>query len=468
MGHLLRGPYLRFLCWLWLAALAGVGALAGGAAGAGDEHRLTDHVIVVSVDGFANSLLWNEHAPLPFLRSHLGDAAVADDGMVCSFPTVTWPNHTTLVTGVSPAKHGVLANNVFDRSRGQQVQLILDPVFGKEELVRVPTVYDVAHRAGLSTAALAWPAVKGARTLDWLVPDMHTRDGFEQFCTPGLLDRLRAAGIPVDRYGAWLSEPAGGAKRDWLWTEAALYLLRRHRPNLMVIHYVEMDHVLHRYGPGTGDDLWVATYTDHCLRHLWEGAKAALGPGARLTLIVTSDHGFFETNRSINLGVFFKQLSLPDSIRTIAISQGGAAAIYLVGEGVDDRVRREVSEELKKVEGAERVFLPGEFVTLGQPTPDESPWAPDIWVAARRGYAFSGSASGDAVVTEVSPRGTHGYLPDHPDMRGVFYAIGAGVKPGKLGKVDNRSVAPTIARLLGLELPDAESPPVGVSMDPSR
>lgn len=442
--------------------LASLLTFTGFASLAAEEGRLSDHVILVSVDGFANSLLWNERAPLPFLRENLQRAAVARDGLICSFPTVTWPNHTTLVTGVAPATHGVLANNVFDRSSGRRLQLILDPLFTKDELVRSPTVYDAAHAAGLTTAALAWPAVKGAKTLDWLVPDMHTRDGFERYCTPGLLHRLRSVGLPVDRYGPWLSDPTGGAKRDWLWTEAALYLLRHERPALMVIHYVEADHVLHRYGPGTGDDLWVATYTDHCLRRLWEGAKEILGPDARVTLVVASDHGFFEVTRSINLGVFFKGLNLPAGVRAEIVPQGGAAAIYLVGAKVDAELRQTVREALTKVEGVERVFLPDEFEVLGQPRPDENPWAPDLWAAARRGYAFSSNASADAVVTQGEPRGTHGYLPHHPDMRGVFYAIGAGIKPGKLGKVDNRSVAATLARLLDLEFPHAEMPPVAV------
>ncbi len=436
--------------------------LAEGPDGAVPQKRLSDHVILVSVDGFSNALLWDERAPLPFLRSQLDQAAVARDGLICSFPTVTWPNHTTLVTGASPAAHGVLANNVYDRRSRKPVQLILDPIFDKNELVRVPTIYDAAHRAGLKTAALAWPAVRGAKTLDWLVPDMHTRDGFERYCTPGLLDRLLAAGIPANRYGPWLGESAGGAKRDWLWTEAAIYLFRKYRPNLLVIHYVEMDHVLHRYGPGTGDDLWVATYTDHCLRRLWEGVHEALGPDARITLLIASDHGFFETNRSINLGVFFKKNPLPEGIRPVIVSQGGAAAIYLIGNAVTGQVREQVKHLLQQTEGVERVYLPGEFHELGQPTPDESPWAPDLWAAAQRGYSFSANATAGSVITKGARRGTHGYLPHHPDMRGVFYAVGAGVKPGKLGKVDNRAVAATIANLLAIELPTAQKPPVGV------
>ena len=449
---------LLLLIGLYLPAVEAHGTAVAGPAAS----RATDYVIIVSVDGFANHLLWNKAAPMPFLRARLPQAAVARDGQVCSFPTVTWPNHTTLVTGVSPARHGVLANNVYDRMQKKRLQLIIDPLFDKDELVRVPTLYDVAHRAGLKTAALAWPATRRASTLDWTVPDMHVRDGFARYATPGLLERLRRAGLPVDRYGPWLSDPTGGAKRDWLWIEAAIKLYRTERPNLMLIHFVEMDHVLHRYGPGSGDDLWVATYTDYCLRRLWEGARAALGPEARVTMIISSDHGFFAVHRTINLGVFFKQ-TYRDRLRPVIVPQGGSAAIYLPNSDPD--VRSKVARELARVEGVQAVFEPEQFDQLGQPRPDENPWAPDLWVAAEEGYSFSANSSAKAVVTTGSRRGTHGFLPDQDRMRGVFIMFGAGVAKGvNLGKVDNRQVAPTAAALLGLSLEHAELPPLNQAL----
>ncbi len=434
----------------------------------GEDHpapRATDYLILVSVDGFANSMLWDTRAPMPFLRDQLKQGAYARDGQVCTFPTVTWPNHTTLVTGVSPAKHGVLANNVYDRKQKKRLQLIIDPLFDKDELVRTPTLYDVAHEAGLSTAALAWPATRRAASLDWTVPDMHVRDGFARYATPGLLERFRRLGLPVDRYGPWLSDPTGGAKRDWLWIEAAIALYRTEKPNLLLIHFVEMDHVLHRYGPGSGDDLWVATYTDHCLRRLWYGARQALGPDARVTMIVSSDHGFFAVDRSIHLGVFFKQ-QFGGKLRPVIVPQGGSAAVYLP-EGTSPQTRREVAEALRRVEGVQRVFEPEQFAQLGQPTPAESPWAPDLWLAAEEGYSFSASGTAAQLITTGKRRGTHGFLPDQDRMRGVFVAFGAGVaRDVNLGKVDNRQVAPTAAALLGLSLEHAELPPLNRALAP--
>ena len=133
----------------------------------GDNHC----VILVSVDGLAGFYLDDPKAHMPTLRKLAAEGARAD-GLVCSFPTVTWPNHTTLVTGVTPAKHGVIGNNYLDRETGKTVPLIPDPLLDKDEVVKSPTIYDVAHKAGLTTSAIIWPATRNAKTLHFTVPDM--------------------------------------------------------------------------------------------------------------------------------------------------------------------------------------------------------------------------------------------------------------------------------------------------------
>src|SRR5262245_40603292 len=88
-------------------------------------------VILISVDGLANCYFDDPRADMPTIRRLAKEGSRAN-GMVCSFPTVTWPNHTTLVTGTPPAKHGVLGNNYIDRKDGSSVPLIPDPLFDKE------------------------------------------------------------------------------------------------------------------------------------------------------------------------------------------------------------------------------------------------------------------------------------------------------------------------------------------------
>ena len=80
-------------------------------------------------------------------------------------PTVTWPNHTTLVTGVTPAKHGVLFNGLLKRDPG--VPPRVEPWRHRDEMVRVKTLYDIAHARGLTTAQVDWVAIQDAPTVTW-------------------------------------------------------------------------------------------------------------------------------------------------------------------------------------------------------------------------------------------------------------------------------------------------------------
>ncbi|MBI3464836.1 MAG: alkaline phosphatase family protein [Planctomycetes bacterium] len=457
------------LCLGFLAAWLGV-VLLGSIPSRADSGRSSfadRSVILVSLDGFAHFYLDDPRADIPTLRRMIREGAVADRGMECSFPTVTWPNHTTLVTGVPPAKHGVLGNVVFDRAKGDTVQLLVDPVLDKDEIVKVPTIYDVAHAAGLKTAAIIWPATRGAKSLDWTLPDMKS-PLFEKYATPGWIDELGAAGVPYDRYGAWVDAKEGGPRRDWAATRAAAIALTKHRANLVLLHLIELDHAEHEFGPRSSDAYWAVSTMDNRLRDLLDAIEAA-GLRDQVTVIVSSDHGFFNIERSIHPNVKLRELGLIEVekdkvVRRPAwsVSQGGGASVYIVDQARRSQIAAQIKKALDGVEGIEAVFEPKDFGKIGQATPDEDKFGADLWLAAKEGYSFSNSHTAEQVVTKNAKRdGTHGFLPHHPDMHGIFVAWGRDIKPAtKLGPIKNTQVAPTIARLLGLELPAADGKPL--------
>src|SRR6476620_4984506 len=152
------------------------------------------HVVVVCLDGFAAYLLNDPKAPVPTLRRLAKEGAVAEGGMKVSNPSITWPNHTTLVSGVRPEKHGVLANGVLVRG-APGAAVYVDPKKDKQDLVRVPTLFDLAHARGLTTADVNWPCTRGAESLDDSFPDAP-----EQIThmTPRLRDELIKLGVLAD------------------------------------------------------------------------------------------------------------------------------------------------------------------------------------------------------------------------------------------------------------------------------
>lgn len=441
-------------CWLAALGLAAVGT--GWSAGA--EPQRDRCVILISVDGLANFYYDDPRADMPTLRRLAREGARAS-GMVCSFPTVTWPNHTTLVTGVPPAKHGVLANNYLDRKDGASVPLIPDPLFDKTEIVKSPTIYDVAHQAGLTTAAVIWPATRNAPTLNWTVPDMFEADAWPKYGTRSWLEELREAGLPIEKQNAWCKESSGGVQRDWLYARMAAHVLKHHAPNVLLVHLVEVDHVEHRFGPRTPEAYWSVSYADDRVRDIVEAVEASRFKD-RTTIFVASDHGFFGVRKDIRPNVLLRKAGLiQDQRKTVfCLSQGGACGVYILDDGQRVELTARLRKELAGIEGVAAVYGEEQFGELGQATRATDPRAPDLWLAAQDGYAFVDARDGDeVVVAKAAPNGTHGYLPDQPDLWGTLIMHGHGVKSGvDLGKISNLDVAPTMARILGLEMPTAD------------
>jgi predicted AlkP superfamily pyrophosphatase or phosphodiesterase len=424
-------------------------------------------VIMVTIDGLANFYIDDPKSDVPVMRMLAARGARAEGGVIAAFPTVTWPTHTTLATGTWPARHGVVGNSYFDRATAKSVPLILDRVLNKDQTVQVPTIYDAAHQAGLKTAAVCWPASREAKSLDWTVPDMFDADAWPKYGTQSWLNELRQAGWPVDKQNEWCSTPGGGVSRDWLYTRMVRHALQEHAPNLILLHLVEPDHVEHAHGPRSAEAYWIASYSDDRIRDLVE-AIAASPLAGKTTLFVLSDHGFFPVNHEIRPNVVLRKLGLiqgsgkTETRTAYCMAEGGACAVYIMDRDRRDQIARQLRAELGKQEGVQRVFDVGEFAAIGQPTPTENPRGADLWLAAKRDYAFS-EASGGELVTVKQPKltGTHGYLPDQPDMLSLCIVSGPAVKAGtKLGKIRAIDIAPTVASILGVELPAAEGRPL--------
>jgi predicted AlkP superfamily pyrophosphatase or phosphodiesterase len=430
-------------CGLWLAV-------------AYAEPRTDRCVILISVDGLANFYLDDPRAEMPTIRRLIREGVRAE-GTVCSFPTVTWPNHTTLVTGVPPRKHGVIGNNYFDRTKAEAVPFIPDPLFDKEEIVKSPTIYDVAHQAGLKTAGVIWPATRNAKTLDWSVPDMAGDDAWVKYGTPGWMTELRAAGIPVEKHGTWVKDAGGGVQRDWLYTRLAAHVLREHSPHLLLVHLIELDHVQHKFGPKTPEAYWAVSYEDDRVRDIVEAAQKM---AKKVTVIVASDHGFQPINKEIRPNVLLKQQGLWSGDKKLArcVSQGGGCMVYILDAARKTELLASLRDQFRTLDGVAEVLEPAEFGRVGQPTASDDPRAPDLWLAAKGEYSFVDADAGeDVVAPRATPGGTHGYLPDQAALYGTLVLWGDAIKAGsKLGRVSNQDVAPTMARLLNVALPTAD------------
>jgi predicted AlkP superfamily pyrophosphatase or phosphodiesterase len=414
-------------------------------------------VLLISIDGFSAALFGDASLKIPTLRA-LAARGVAAAGLRPAFPSVTWPCHTTLVTGASPARHGILGNEVLDRTTGRVVRHEGDPT---DAPIRAETLWDAAAAAGLATATLCWPKTRGVRTIRDNVPEFLEQALFEEWTSRPLWDEARALGLPIERYADWSVSRPLTPMQDWLTLELTRHVVRRRPPDLLLTHFLMVDAFQHEFGPGSPEARWAMEHADGLVATL----LAELASAGRLEttdVVVLGDHGFVPVeHRALpNAALHAAGLLEVDASGVVRSSQarvtanGGSAHVYVgAGRGAGDRAR----EVLAAAPGVAEVLGPETFAELGLPHPAEDPTQGDLVLHAAEGWYFTSHATPERAASALAYRGTHGHRSSDPRLHAAFLAAGPSiVGSARTGVLDQLDVAPTIASILGVRLAAAE------------
>jgi predicted AlkP superfamily pyrophosphatase or phosphodiesterase len=411
------------------------------------------HVVLISLDGFPAWAMDDPSLPVPTLRRLAASGAIAK-AMRPVNPTVTWPNHTTLVSGVTPAKHGVLYNGLLVHDPGLPPRI--EPWLPRDRMVHAPTLYDVAHAHGMTTAQVDWVAIQAAPTITWEFPERPAPDGAiaQALVKAGALTQAELETFAA-RNIVW---------RDRVWTDAAIHILETHRPNLMLFHLLSLDSMQHRYGPRTLAATATMALLDMQVAQVVAAVeRAGLTPAT--TFFVVSDHGFKPVKRQIRLNVALAQAGLITvqdfkitASLAYAVPEGGSAIVFPTAPDPTGDLLARTRKAVAGVEGVDAVVEPADFGRFGLPQPGASDQMGVLFVTPEDGYSFTAPAEGDVVDdSAVGGLGAHGYPATDPDLGALFIASGAGIRPGvKLDVIDNVDVAPTMAELLGLTLANVD------------
>jgi predicted AlkP superfamily pyrophosphatase or phosphodiesterase len=403
--------------------------------------QVRQKVVVISLDAFAAESLRDSHIPAPTLRQLMktGSYAIA---MRPINPTVTWPNHTAMVTGVNASRHHIIANGLIVNARTDTAPKI-EPHTPKDKLVAVPTVYDAAHKAGLVTAEVDWVAIEKADGITWRLTEYADPSG------PIEHDLIEQGLVTADDL-AHFGKPSQ-AWRDRIYTEAAVDIIKKHHPDLMLLHLLALDGIEHKTGYGNDSGKNTIAFLDDRVKDVIEAVRDA-GDLERTAFIIVSDHGQQSVHHQIHCDVLLKEARIDPANPAFCIAEGGFAPVF------QKHATAESTAALKAVfvgkPGVRAVLTPAEAAKEGWPTPAQTDQGPDLLIYAANGYAFSGGKT-DAAVTETLESGAHGYPNTEPLMQAIFIASGAGIaNKGEIPEFDNVDVAPTIARLLNIPLPD--------------
>jgi hypothetical protein len=434
-------------------ALCVAGGPATGALAA-DSPPLAEHVVLVSIDGLRPELYLDAGWPAPMLQQMAREGAHAE-AVRGVFPSVTYPTHTSIVTGALPARHGIFYNSPFEPG-GETGRW-----YWEAASIRVPTLWTAAREAGLTTAAVSWPVSVGA-DLDWNVPEIWSLDPAESPVStlrrharpPGLVDELEREAIGRLSDELWTHD---GMARDDRVGEIAAYLLAHHKPGLLLVHVLCVDHFQHEDGREHPLVRRAVATADRVLARLVEAAGRA-GIAERTAFVVTGDHGFADLHTRLAPNVWLAEAGLQearaDRGRWRATFHTSAASAFLHLRDPRDtaavsQVRALLAAQPPGVRSLFRLVERDELDRLGA--------APEAALALA--LAPGVTVTADAAPPAIRPAqgANHGYLPDEPALLTGLVGWGAGFRPGAVvPRMSVTDVAPLVARLLGLpfEAPD--------------
>jgi predicted AlkP superfamily pyrophosphatase or phosphodiesterase len=425
-------------------------------------------LLLISIDGLNPSYVIQAdkyELKIPNLRRIFKEGAHAR-GVRGVLPTVTYPSHTTMLTGVSPARHGIYANLTFDPENKNA-----GGWYWFAEDIRVPTLWSSAAKAGYVVGSVSWPVSVSAEGVTHLIPEFwRSMKGADEVKN---LRALSSAGLVAElekKHGTYIVDLDVAIPGDWMRTRYAASIIRDKKARVMTAHLAALDHIEHETGPGSSQAFAALEQIDSMVGELVQ-AMRSIAPQAAVCIV--SDHGMARTEHELDLTAAFLKAGLikmgdrktafgtPVVVdwRAQVWNSSGSAAIVLK-DANDEATRNKVQELLGKLasdpaNGIAAVLDRAAIAKLGGAA------NASFWVDMKPGFAIGSNAAARELTRAVPVRGTHGFSPTHDVMRASFFLAGPGVRGGaSLGDIDMRQIAPTLARHLGLAFETAELGPL--------
>lgn len=376
------------------------------------------------------------------------------------YPTVTYPCHTTMMTGNYPNRHGVTSN----------FKLVLNekptPWNWFADVIKSRDIFTACREKGLTTATVFWPVTGCHEDITYKIPE-YVPQGDD---TPE--EAFRRAGSD-DNMLRIIKKNSGILKEykhpyiDEFIIQCACDVLREKQPDVILIHPANIDGARHAYGIFNEKVSQAVVDTDRFVQRLME-VQEELGLAEETNLVVTSDHGQMDVKRVINLNVMLADYGFITTDedgkvtdwKAFALSNGLSALVYL--KNLEDEKTKHRLFALLRWMKQEGVYGIGEVFTAEEADEKYHLGGDFSFVVESDDYTSFGErvtgplveAHGD--VDYRYGRASHGYTPDKGPQpiflaKGPDFAQNVVLENGRL--IDE---APTYARILGVELSDTD------------
>jgi predicted AlkP superfamily pyrophosphatase or phosphodiesterase len=450
----------------FLLACVGFSFAASASLAKRQTRKRAKRLLIISLDGLDARYLNQADRyglKIPNLRRLMAEGASAR-GVVSIFPSLTYPAHTTLVTGTYPARHGIYGNEQL----GGPDAVERREWYWYARDIQAETIWAAARRRNLKVGMVSWPVGGGAG--DYNVPEILKFGGTLLETLALIKENSLPRGIvdEIEKSDPLLYRSANKDEQDDMRTRFAEYILREKRPDVMLVHLFDLDHFQHEKGPFTREAFAVLEKSDGYVGRMLEAARGA-GTLDETAVFIVSDHGFMPISKLVQPGVLLRRaglltlgerqnakgekVSVVTDWRAAAFVTNGSCAIVLRDKNDREALRkvRAIFGPLAGKSGSGiREVLEGERLRRLGANPRAA-----LMLDAADGYAFGTSYTGE-VVTKSTQVGAHGYLPTRPDYYASFIASGAGVsRRPSLGIVPMVLIGQTMARTINLTLRDA-------------
>jgi predicted AlkP superfamily pyrophosphatase or phosphodiesterase len=401
------------------------------------------HVIFLTIDGFRPEFYLNSEWNMPNVQALMKDGAYAK-GVNSVFPSMTYPSHTTIVTGVQPAKHGIFYNNVFTPDGAAQQP------YWQDSSIHVPTIWKAAKDKSMTVASLYWPVSANA-PVDYNIPDIG-----------GLGDGIREQySVPNGFYAEVKKQVFGGADRidhgnNQNIAKIAAYIIKKSKPELMTIHVFSVDGASHAEGRNGPRVHQAVADADAAVGIIVDALKAE-GIWESTVIMVGGDHGFYDVKKSISPNVWLKEAGLLNDLKTgdwkaQFNTVGGSAYLYL-----KDPSDNATANKVKALLEAQPDSVKQYYRLISKEALKKGGYNPNVAFAlsAEHDAYFGNASTGD--VLKAGKGGGHGHFPDTPNIRTGLVVHGPGIRKGAvIEQMDLHDITPIISKLLGIPFPKVD------------
>lgn len=423
--------------------------------------RRTKYLIVISFDGLS-TLDFEYISTLPNFKKYLGGASYSKK-VYSIYPTLTYPAHTTIVTGRYPKNHGIVNNTKL------QLNIKYSDWYWQRKYIKGETLYDEAIKNGMKVAALLWP-VTGKSKIQYNMPEIFANRPWKNQIMVSLCNGSPLYQLELNKRFGHLRQGTKQPYLDNFVHESLLYTLKNKKPDVTLVHYVDLDSMRHHYGFNSKEAKEALERHDKRLGEIIKTLKDS-DIYEESTIVVLGDHSSLDEDKIISLNVLLRERGYIDvnssgkitAYRAILKNCDGSAYIY-VKDKKDSKLIDEIYEIIKKFNEKynciEDIYDSKEAAKLGA-DPNCT-----FMLEAEKGYYFADNMYGE-YISHIKPgelgksyhvtKATHGYSPFKKDYTTVFMMSGKGINKGVvLEQMNLIDEGPTMAKLLGLELKNAD------------